>query len=74
MLDSEFYYYGLLEVGRKELVSIGYELPRYTVKSEAPVDYCCCYLRCSKCLFVRDEMCVFRKSINDYEYAIVYLS
>jgi hypothetical protein len=39
MFNSEFGNYGFLEVGRKELVSIRYKLPGYTVEPETSIDY-----------------------------------
>jgi hypothetical protein len=39
MFNSEFGNYGFLEVRRKELISVRYKLPKYTVESEASIDY-----------------------------------
>jgi hypothetical protein len=44
MLYSELSNYGFLEVGRKELISIGYKLSRYTVEPEVSIDYSRYYL------------------------------
>jgi hypothetical protein len=44
MLYSELSNYGFLEVKRKEFISIGYELSRYTVELEASIDYSRYYL------------------------------
>jgi hypothetical protein len=44
MLYSELGNYGFLEIRRKELISINYKLPKYTVELEIFIDYSYYYL------------------------------